>query len=159
MDPTSHSNIAQLTAEIVSAFVTSNKVEQGELSNLIEKVHLALVKAPSAAAEPEKPNLVPAVPIKKSVTPDYIISLEDGKKFKSLKRHLKGSYNLTPDEYRAKWGLPRDYPMVAPKYSKARSDLAKRMGLGRKSGPEAPAGKAAKLRKRTPSRLPNSPNE
>ena len=148
MDPTSHSNIAQLTAEIVSAFVTSNKVEQGELSNLIEKVHLALVKAPSAAAEPEKPNLVPAVPIKKSVTPDYIISLEDGKKFKSLKRHLKGSYNLTPEEYRSKWGLPRDYPMVAPNYAKARSDLAKKMGLGRKSGAEALARKAAKPRKR-----------
>ena len=149
MDPTSHSNIAQLTAEIVSAFVTSNKVEQGELSNLIEKVHLALVKAPSAAAEPEKPNLVPAVPIKKSVTPDYIISLEDGKKFKSLKRHLKGSYQLTPEEYRAKWGLPRDYPMVAPNYAKARSDLAKKMGLGRKSGAGAVASEKAKPRKRT----------
>ena len=149
MDPTSHSNIAQLTAEIVSAFVTNNKVEQGELSNLIEKVHLALVKAPSAAAEPEKPNLVPAVPIKKSVTPDYIISLEDGKKFKSLKRHLMSSYNLTPEEYHAKWGLPRDYPMVAPNYAKARSDLAKKMGLGRKSGAGAVASKKAKPRKRT----------
>ena len=149
MDPTSHSNIAQLTAEIVSAFVTSNKVEQGELSNLIEKVHLALVKAPAAAAEPEKPVLVPAVPIKKSVMPDYIISLEDGKKFKSLKRHLKGSYNLTPEEYRAKWGLPRDYPMVAPNYAKVRSDLAKKMGLGRKSGAGAVASKKAKPRKRT----------
>jgi len=148
MDPTSHSNIAQLTAEIVSAFVTSNKVEQGELSNLIEKVHLALVKAPASAAEPEKPNLVPAVPIKKSVTPDYIISLEDGKKFKSLKRHLKGSYQLTPEEYRSKWGLPRDYPMVAPNYAKARSDLAKKMGLGRKSGAGGLARMAAKPRKR-----------
>ena len=148
MDSINHGGIAQLTADIVSAFVTNNKVEQGELSNLIEKVHLALVKAPAAAAEPEKPNLVPAVPIKKSVTPDYIISLEDGKKFKSLKRHLKSSYNLTPEEYRAKWGLPRDYPMVAPNYAKARSDLAKKMGLGRKSGAEAPARKA-KPRKRS----------
>ena len=148
MDSTSHGNIAQLTAEIVSAFVTNNKVEQGEVSNLIEKVHLALVKAPATAAEPEKPNLVPAVPIKKSVTSDYIISLEDGKKFKSLKRHIMSSYNLTPEEYRAKWGLPRDYPMVAPNYAKARSDLAKKMGLGRKSGAEAPARKAAKPRKR-----------
>ena len=146
MDSIDHTGVAQLTADIVSAFVTNNKVEQGELSNLIEKVHLALVKAPAAAAEPEKPNLVPAVPIKKSVTPDYIISLEDGKKFKSLKRHLQGSYNLTPEEYRAKWGLPRDYPMVAPNYAKARSDLAKKMGLGRKSG-AAPARKAAKPRK------------
>ena len=147
MDSINHGGIVQLTADIVSAFVTNNKVEQSELSNLIEKVHVALVKAPAAAAEPEKLELVPAVPIKKSVTPDYIISLEDGKKFKSLKRHLQGSYNLTPEEYRAKWGLPRDYPMVAPNYAKARSDLAKKMGLGRKSG-AAPARKAAKPRKR-----------
>ena len=146
---TNNGSVVQITAEIVSAFVTNNKVEQGELSNLIENVHLALVKAPSAAAEPEKPNLVPAVPIKKSVTPDYIISLEDGKKFKSLKRHLMSSYNLTPEEYRAKWGLPRDYPMVAPNYAKARSDLAKKMGLGRKSGAGAVASKKAKPRKRT----------
>ena len=152
MDSTSHGNIAQLTAEIVSAFVTNNKVEQGEVSNLIEKVHLALVKAPATAAEPEKPNLVPAVPIKKSVTSDYIISLEDGKKFKSLKRHIMSSYNLTPEEYRAKWGLPRDYPMVAPNYAKARSDLAKKMGLGRKSGAEALASKATKPRKRATKR-------
>ena len=149
MDSINYSGVTQLTADIVSAFVTNNKVEQGELSNLIENVHLALVKAPSAAAEPEKPNLVPAVPIKKSVTPDYIISLEDGKKFKSLKRHLMSSYNLTPEEYRAKWGLPRDYPMVAPNYAKARSDLAKKMGLGRKSGAGAVASKKAKPRKRT----------
>ena len=92
---------------------------------------------------------MPAVPIKKSVTPDYIISLEDGKKFKSLKRHLMSSYNLTPEEYHAKWGLPRDYPMVAPNYAKARSALAKKMGLGRKSGAGAVASKKAKPRKRT----------
>jgi predicted transcriptional regulator len=88
-------------------------------------------------ATPEPEPLVPAVPIRKSVTPDYIISLEDGRKFKSLKRHLQGTYGMTPDEYRAKWGLPRDYPMVAPNYAKARSDLAKKMGLGRKTS--APA--------------------
>ena len=148
MDSINYSGVTQLTADIVSAFVTNNKVEQGELSNLIEKVHLALVKAPAAAAEPEKPNLVPAVPIKKSVTPDYIISLEDGKKFKSLKRHLMSSYNLTPEEYRAKWALPRDYPMVAPNYAKTRSDLAKKLGLGHKSGAGAVASKKAKPRKR-----------
>ena len=91
---------------------------------------MALVKAPAAAAEPEKPNLVPAVPIKKSVTPDYIISLEDGKKFKSLKRHLRTQYKMTPEQYREKWGLPPDYPMVAPNYAAARSQLAKQMGLG-----------------------------
>ena len=88
---------------------------------------------------------MPAVAIRKSVTPDYIVSLEDGRKFKSLKRHLQGSYGMTPDEYRAKWGLPRDYPMVAPNYAKARSDLAKRMGLGRKAG-AAPAKKSGRTR-------------
>jgi predicted transcriptional regulator len=124
----------QLTADIVSAYVTNNTIESAQLAKLIEEVHLALVRAPQAAAEPEQKPLVPAVPIKKSITPDYIVSLEDGRKFKSLKRHLAGTYGLTPDEYRAKWGLPRDYPMVAPNYAKARSDLAKRMGLGRKSG-------------------------
>ena len=149
---TDNGGVVQITAEIVSAFVTNNKVEQGEVSNLIEKVHLALVKAPATAAEPEKPNLVPAVPIKKSVTPDYIISLEDGKKFKSLKRHIMSSYNLTPEDYRAKWGLPRDYPMVAPNYAKARSDFAKKMGLGRRRGAEALASKAAKPRKRATKR-------
>ena len=116
-------------------------------------MHLALVRAPAAAAEPEKKELVPAVSIRKSVTPDYIVSLEDGRKFKSLKRHLQGTYGMTPDEYRAKWGLPRDYPMVAPNYAKARSDLAKRMGLGRKST-GAPAKKA---RTRTQARREVSP--
>ena len=148
MESTSQGEIAQLTADIVSAFVTNNKIDQGELSKLIGKVHLALAKAPAAAAEPEKPNLVPAVPIKKSVTADYIISLEDGRKFKTLKRHL-GMRGLTPDEYRAKWGLPRDYPMVAPSYAKKRSQLAKSSGLGRKGGSAAPAKKAVKTRKRT----------
>ena len=142
MDSIDHGSIVQFTADIISAFVTNNKIEQSELGSLIEKVHVALVKAPAMAAEPERPNLVPAVPVKKSVTADYIISLEDGQKFKSLKRHLKTTYNLTPDEYRAKWGLPHDYPMVAPNYAKARSNLAKKMGLGRKSGAETPARKA-----------------
>ena len=100
------------------------------------------------AATPEQKPLIPAVPIKKSVTPEYIISLEDGRKFKSLKRHLSGHYKMTPDEYRAKWGLPRDYPMVAPNYAKARSELAKRMGLGRKGPDAAPAKKSAAARKR-----------
>jgi predicted transcriptional regulator len=103
------------------------------LSKLIKEVYAALVRAPAAAAEPEKQELVPAVPIKKSITPDYIISLEDGRKFKSMKRHL-GIIGMTPAEYRAKWGLPYDYPMVAPNYAKARSGLAKSMGLGRRTG-------------------------
>ena len=142
MDSISHGGVVQITAEIVSAFVTNNKVEQGELSNLIEKVHVALVKAPAAAAEPEKPNLVPAVPIKKSVTPDYIISLEDGRKFKSMKRYL-GLLGMTPDQYRQRWSLPRDYPMVAPNYAVRRSELAKSMGLGRK--PTAPKSRRRKV--------------
>jgi predicted transcriptional regulator len=133
MDDVDHDALVQLTADIVSAYVTNNKVESADLSKLIQDVHMALVRAPSAASEPEQKPLVPAVPIRKSVTPDYIVSLEDGRKFKSLKRHLQGTYGMTPDEYRSKWGLPRDYPMVAPNYAKARSDLAKRMGLGRKS--------------------------
>ena len=133
MDAADRDDLVQLTADIVSAYVSNNAVEAGALSKLIEDVHTALVRAPTAASEPEQAPLVPAVPIRKSVTPDYIISLEDGRKFKSLKRHLQGTYGMTPDEYRAKWGLPRDYPMVAPNYAKARSDLAKRMGLGRKA--------------------------
>jgi predicted transcriptional regulator len=147
MEAVDREDLVQLTADIVSAYVSNNSVDSGALSKLIEDVHLALVRAPAAAAEPEQKPLVPAVPVRKSVTPDYIVSLEDGRKFKSLKRHLQGTYGMTPDEYRAKWGLPRDYPMVAPNYAKARSDLAKRMGLGRKAA--APAKKGAKARKRT----------
>jgi predicted transcriptional regulator len=138
-------SLNQLTADIVSAFVANNAVEADQLGKLIEEVHIALVKAPTAAAAPAP--LTPAVPIKKSVTADYIISLEDGRKFKSLRRHLKGQYDMSPDEYRAKWGLPRDYPMVAPNYAKARSELARSMGLGRKR-PATPAKKPAKARKR-----------
>ncbi len=138
-------DLVQLTADIVSAYVTNNTIDSGQLSKLIEEVHLALVRAPATAAEPEQKPLVPAVAIRKSVTPDYIVSLEDGRKFKSLKRHLAGTYGMTPDEYRAKWGLPRDYPMVAPNYAKARSELAKRMGLGRKAT-GAPAKKRGRKR-------------
>ena len=137
-----------LTAEIVSAYVANNAVQSDQLSKLIQEVHTALVKAPIAAATPEQNPLTPAVPIKKSVTPDYIISLEDGKEFKSLKRHLRGQYDMSPEEYRAKWGLPRDYPMVAPNYAKARSELAKSMGLGRKR-PASPARESGRTRKRS----------
>ncbi|WP_292277874.1 MucR family transcriptional regulator [Mesorhizobium sp.] len=123
--------LIELTADVVSAYVSNNPVPVGELPALIDHVHAALkgtIGGP--VAKPEE--LKPAVPVRKSVTPDYIISLEDGKKFKSLKRHLSTHYGLTPDEYRAKWGLPADYPMVAPNYAAARSALAKTMGLGRK---------------------------
>ncbi len=141
MEAVDREEIVQLTADIVSAYVSNNSVDASALSKLIEDVHTALVRAPAAAVEPEQKPLVPAVPIRKSVMPDYIVSLEDGRKFKSLKRHLQGTYGMTPDEYRAKWGLPRDYPMVAPNYAKARSELAKRMGLGRKAAPAKKRGR------------------
>jgi predicted transcriptional regulator len=144
MNADERDDLVQLTADIVSAYVTNNTIESAQLSQLIEDVHMALVRAPAAAAQPEQKPLVPAVPIRKSITPDYIVSLEDGRKFKSLKRHLAGTYGMTPDEYRAKWGLPRDYPMVAPNYAKARSELAKSMGLGRKAG--SPAKKRGRKR-------------
>ena len=123
-------NFIDLTADIVSAYVSNNTVSAQDLPTLIHEVYGALLKTSGEAAEPEPEPLKPAVPVKKSVTPDYIICLEDGKKFKSLKRHLRTHYNLSPEEYREKWGLPADYPMVAPNYAAARSELAKRMGLG-----------------------------
>lgn len=123
-------NFIELTATIVSAFVGNNVTPASELPGLISQVHGALVRVASgqgeAVAEPTKP----AVPVKKSMTSDYLVCLEDGKKFKSLKRHLRTQYNMTPEQYREKWGLPPDYPMVAPNYAVARSQLAKKMGLG-----------------------------
>ena len=124
------STLVELAADIVSAYVSNNTVVATELPAVINDVYEALGKAAAKAAQPVKEDLKPAVPIKRSVTPDYIICLEDGKKFKSLKRHLRTHYNLTPEEYREKWGLPHDYPMVAPNYAAARSQLAKKMGLG-----------------------------
>ena len=123
----------QITADIVSAFVSNNAVRASELPSIIEAVHTSLLKASEVKTEePVLENKVPAVPVKKSITDEFIICLEDGKKFKSLKRHLSTAYNMSPDEYRAKWGLSRDYPMVAPAYASARSSLARQMGLGRK---------------------------
>lgn len=124
--------LVELTSEIVSAYVGNNAVATADLSVLILDVHGALRKALAAGNEPEAPQLKPAVSVRKSITPDYIICLEDGKKFKSLKRHLRTHYDLTPEEYREKWGLAPDYPMVAPNYAAARSRLAKEMGLGQK---------------------------
>jgi predicted transcriptional regulator len=120
----------ELAADIVSAYVSNNSVPLAELPNLIRDVHSALMRVTEQAAPVETEPLKPAVPVKKSITPDYIVCLEDGKQFKSLKRHLRSQYNLSPDAYREKWGLPADYPMVAPNYAKARSNLAKQMGLG-----------------------------
>lgn len=120
----------QLTANIVSAYVSNNTVASAEIPALIGQVYSALVRISSgqgsAAAEPHKP----AVPVKRSISAEYIVCLEDGKKFKSLKRHLRTRYDMTPERYREKWGLPPDYPMVAPNYAAARSQLAKQMGLG-----------------------------
>ena len=132
--------LVELTTEIVSAYVGANPVPAHELPGVIETVYRALrgLSVLTESAEPE--SRTPAVPVKRSVTNEFIICLEDGKKFKSLKRHLRTRYAMTPEEYRAKWGLPHDYPMVAPNYAQARSDLAKRMGLGKKAPatPRAP---------------------
>lgn len=126
-------NTIDLTAQIVSAYVSNNAVQAADLPNLIASIHAALSHASSAEVEPEKVELKPAIPVKKSVTPDHIICLEDGKKFKSLKQHLQSQYGLSPDDYRLKWGLPSNYPMVAPNYADARSNLAKKMGFGRRA--------------------------
>ena len=128
-------DLRELTADVVSAYVSNNSVPMSELSNLIAEVHRALGSTQGEAAAPAAPaeRPKPAVPVKKSITPDYIICLEDGKQFKSLKRHLSSRYDMTPEEYRARWNLPPDYPMVAPNYAAARSKLAREMGLGRKA--------------------------
>jgi predicted transcriptional regulator len=123
-------SLVELTAKIVSAYVSNNSVGAADLPQLISDTHAALTRANNNLLEPERDELKPKIAVKKSVMPDYIICLEDGKKFKSLKRHLRTHYNLSPEEYREKWGLPHDYPMVAPNYARARSDLAKKMGLG-----------------------------
>ncbi|HZP20056.1 MAG TPA: MucR family transcriptional regulator [Bauldia sp.] len=123
-------DLIDLAAEIVSAYVSNNSVAAAELPSLIADVHRALSNTHAGAGQPEPEPLKPAVNPKKSVFPDYIVCLEDGKKFKSLKRHLRTHYDLSPEEYRDKWGLPADYPMVAPNYAAARSALAKKMGLG-----------------------------
>jgi predicted transcriptional regulator len=151
MNDTRNEEIVELTAEVISAYVSNNPVPVSELAALIAQVHQSLAalggEGPAAAVEVQKPAVNP----KRSVHEDYIICLEDGKKFKSLKRHLATHYNMTPDDYRAKWKLPADYPMVAPTYAAARSSLAKKMGLGRKpkeAVAEAPAPKKRSTRKK-----------
>jgi predicted transcriptional regulator len=123
------SEVLGLTTEIVAAHVSNNTVAMSDLPTLIEQVYKTLSNV-GKGAEPTGERPTPAVALRKSVTPDYIICLEDGKKLKMLKRHLKTAYNMTPDEYRERWGLPSDYPMVAPNYAKQRSKLAKAIGLG-----------------------------
>ncbi len=136
-------DLTSLTADIVSAYVANNALSGDKIPDLISSIYGALSRASLQAVEPEKVELKPAVAIKKSVTPEYIICLEDGKQFKSLKRHLQSKYDLSPDEYREKWGLSHDYPMVAPAYAAARSNLAKNMGLGRRAIAVAAAQPAA----------------
>jgi predicted transcriptional regulator len=126
-------DLIELSTEIVSAYVSHNSVSAGDLPRLIADVHGALRGLQGNEVPAPVEELKPAVPIRKSIASDYIICLEDGKKFKSLKRHLRTHYNLSPEEYREKWGLPSDYPMVAPSYSATRSKLAKDNGLGRKA--------------------------
>jgi predicted transcriptional regulator len=127
------SDLVELSTEIVAAYVSHNAVSPSDLPKLIADVHGALRSLSAKEAPLPVEELKPAVPVRKSVAADYIICLEDGKKFKSLKRHLRTHYNLSPEEYREKWGLPADYPMVAPNYSATRSKLAKDNGLGRKA--------------------------
>jgi predicted transcriptional regulator len=133
-DKFENNELVEFTTQIVSAYVSNNSVVLGDLPGLIGEVHSALARASSNMVPQVKEELKPAVAVKKSLTPDYIICLEDGKKFKSLKRHLRTHYNMSPEEYREKWGLEPNYPMVAPKYAEARSNLAKKMGLGQRKG-------------------------
>lgn len=144
-------NLLELTTEIVSSYAGRNSIAASDLPNLIARVHEALAAASSPSETPSAAE--PAVPVKKSVTPDYIVCLEDGAKLKMLKRYIRTRYNLTPDEYRRKWGLPADYPMTAPNYSKTRSALALEIGLGRKPGEKTRrAAASAKTSKSTKSK-------
>jgi predicted transcriptional regulator len=137
----------QRTAEIVSAYVKNNRIPMGELSSVISDVSAALNRL-STPVQPEAEKPVPAVNPKRSVFPDHIVCLDDGLKFKSLKRHLMTSHGITPEQYREKWGLPSDYPMVAPNYAAQRSELARKIGLGRKPEPE-PVKKKTRTRRKT----------
>ena len=135
------SEIIEMTADIVSAYVGNNTIATSDLPALIQSVHRALANITGGAEPAEVAPKEPAVPVRRSITPDYLVCLEDGRKFKSLKRHLRTKYNMSPEEYRAKWNLPKDYPMVAPNYARARSELAKQMGLGQGGRQAARGGK------------------
>jgi predicted transcriptional regulator len=129
-ESTAGSKLIERVSDIVSAYVAHNSVPVADLPKLIERVHSVLLEIDSTGTVEEKPDLKPAVSVRKSVTDDHIVCLEDGKKFKSLKRHLRTRYDMSPEQYREKWNLPADYPMVAPNYARQRSDLARKMGLG-----------------------------
>ena len=140
----SEQDVRRMTAEIVAAFLAANSVQATQLPELIRSVFTALNSLDGRPEEPAAEPLKPAVPIRKSVTRDYIVCLEDGKKLKMLKRHLRTTYNMSPEDYRAKWGLPAEYPMVAPAYAERRSEFAKKIGLGRKVA-EPRKGKRARV--------------
>jgi predicted transcriptional regulator len=140
-------DLLSLTADIVAAHVGHNRVAVSELADLIAKVHGALSGLGEEAAPPATAEQKPAVSVRSSVKPDYIVCLEDGKRLTMLKRYLQTNYGMTPQQYRTKWKLPADYPMVAPNYAEKRRTLAKAIGLGRKSGPAAPASKRGRAKK------------
>ncbi|MBM3585087.1 MAG: transcriptional regulator [Alphaproteobacteria bacterium] len=127
----SQSELLHMVADVVSAYVSNNQVLAGQLPEVIKSIYSSLAEQQGGPREEAAEALKPAVPIRKSITPEFLICLENGKKLKMLKRHLHTFYNLSPEEYRAKWGLPLDYPMVAPNYAKQRSEFAKQIGLGR----------------------------
>jgi len=126
--------LLRMTTEVVAAYVSNNTLATGQLGDVIHAVYNSLRALDGQVVEAVQEVLKPAVSVRKSITPEYLVCLEDGKKLKMLKRHLRSTYNLSPDEYRAKWSLPPDYPMVAPKYAQQRSDFAKKIGLGRGTG-------------------------
>ena len=137
-------DLLRMTADVVAAYVSNNTLATAQLADVIHAVYNSLRGLEGQVAEPPAEPLKPAVPIRKSITPDFLVCLEDGKKLKMLKRHLRSTYNLTPDEYRVKWGLAPDYPMVAPKYAEQRSEFAKKIGLGRGTGRHSARGSAKK---------------
>jgi len=131
---TAEDHLLRMTADVVAAYVSNNTMPTAQLPDFIASIYASLRTLDSKQETTESGALKPAVPIRKSITPDYLVCLEDGKKLKMLKRHLRSTYNMTPDEYRQKWGLPPDYPMVAPNYAEQRSAFAKKIGLGRSGG-------------------------
>ena len=133
--------LLRMTADVVSAYVSNNTLPTAQLAEIINAVYGSLKGLEGQVVQPQPEPMKPAVPIRKSITPEFLICLEDGKKLKMLKRHLRSTYNMTPDEYRAKWGLAQDYPMVAPNYAARRSEFAKKIGLGRGTGRQSPHAK------------------
>jgi predicted transcriptional regulator len=155
-DAASPTALLELTTTIVSAYAAKTKLSPSELVGVIGSISRALAGIGAQPNELAKAELIPAVPIKKSVTPDYVICLEDGKKLKMMRRHLMSTYQMTPEQYRTKWNLPKDYPMVAPSYARTRSELAKKIGLGQRtsaaSKPVAPSGPKRAARTKAPAK-------